>query len=96
LAGGEEIMEAIRIIKDEHRSLGAVLHGMLYLVHRTRTGATSRISTSSARWSTTSTPFPSASSSEGGRVSFGCCESDFRILPRFSISGIGETQAWRR
>jgi len=29
-------MEAIRIIKDEHRSLGAVLHGMLYLVHRTR------------------------------------------------------------
>jgi hemerythrin-like domain-containing protein len=29
-------MEAIRIIKNEHRSLGAVLHGMLYLVHRTR------------------------------------------------------------
>jgi len=36
LASGEENMEAIRIIKDEHRSLGAVLHGMLYLVHRTR------------------------------------------------------------
>jgi len=32
----EARMEAIRIIKDEHRSLGAVLHGMLYLVHRTR------------------------------------------------------------
>lgn len=29
-------MEAIRIIKDEHRSLAAVLHGMLYLVHHTR------------------------------------------------------------
>jgi hemerythrin-like domain-containing protein len=29
-------MEAIRIITDEHRSLAAVLHGMLYLVHRTR------------------------------------------------------------
>ena len=29
-------MEAIRIIKDEHRALAAVLHGMLYLVHRTR------------------------------------------------------------
>jgi hemerythrin-like domain-containing protein len=29
-------MEAIRIIRDEHRSLAAVLHGMLYLVHQTR------------------------------------------------------------
>ena len=29
-------MEAIRIIQDEHRSLAAVLHGMLYLVHETR------------------------------------------------------------
>ncbi|MGH8852021.1 MAG: hemerythrin domain-containing protein [Casimicrobiaceae bacterium] len=29
-------MEAIRTIKEEHRSLAAVLHGMLYLVHRTR------------------------------------------------------------
>lgn len=29
-------MEAIRIIRDEHRSLAAVLHGMLYLVHEIR------------------------------------------------------------
>jgi len=29
-------MEAIRIIHDEHRSLAAVLHGMLYLVHEIR------------------------------------------------------------
>ena len=29
-------MEAIRIIKDEHRSLSAVLHGMLYLVAEIR------------------------------------------------------------
>lgn len=29
-------MNAIGIIKDEHRSLAAVLHGMLYLVHQTR------------------------------------------------------------
>ena len=29
-------MQAIRIIRDEHRSLGAVLHGMLYLVHQIR------------------------------------------------------------
>jgi hemerythrin-like domain-containing protein len=29
-------MQAIRIIQDEHRSLGAVLHGMLYLVHQIR------------------------------------------------------------
>ena len=29
-------MDAIGIIKDEHRSLAAVLHGMLYLVHQTR------------------------------------------------------------
>ncbi|HEV2979339.1 MAG TPA: hemerythrin domain-containing protein [Casimicrobiaceae bacterium] len=29
-------MEAIRIIQDEHRSLAAILHGMLYLVHEIR------------------------------------------------------------
>jgi hemerythrin-like domain-containing protein len=29
-------MEAIRIIVNEHRSLAAVLHGMLYLVHQIR------------------------------------------------------------
>ena len=29
-------MEAIRVIQDEHRSLAAVLHGMLYLVHEIR------------------------------------------------------------
>ena len=29
-------MEAVRIIQDEHRSLAAVLHGMLYLVHEIR------------------------------------------------------------
>ena len=29
-------MQAIRIIQDEHRSLAAVLHGMLYLVHAIR------------------------------------------------------------
>ena len=29
-------MQAIRIIRDEHRSLAAVLHGMLYLVHQIR------------------------------------------------------------
>jgi hemerythrin-like domain-containing protein len=29
-------MRAIGIIRDEHRSLGAVLHGMLYLVHQIR------------------------------------------------------------
>ena len=29
-------MEAIRIIRDEHRSLAAVLHGMLYLVREIR------------------------------------------------------------
>ena len=29
-------MEAIRIIRDEHRSLGAVLHGMLYLIREIR------------------------------------------------------------
>jgi branched-chain amino acid transport system ATP-binding protein len=29
-------MEAIRIIVNEHRALAAVLHGMLYLVHRIR------------------------------------------------------------
>jgi hemerythrin-like domain-containing protein len=29
-------MQAIRIIQDEHRSLGAVLHGMLYLVREIR------------------------------------------------------------
>jgi hemerythrin-like domain-containing protein len=29
-------MQAIRIIHDEHRSLAAVLHGMLYLVHQIR------------------------------------------------------------
>jgi hemerythrin-like domain-containing protein len=29
-------MQAIRIIKDEHRALSAVLHGMLYLVHEIR------------------------------------------------------------
>ena len=29
-------MRAIRIIQDEHRSLAAVLHGMLYLVHDIR------------------------------------------------------------
>jgi hemerythrin-like domain-containing protein len=29
-------MQAIRIIQDEHRSLAAVLHGMLYLVHDIR------------------------------------------------------------
>ena len=29
-------MQAIRIIQDEHRSLAAVLHGMLYLVHEIR------------------------------------------------------------
>jgi hemerythrin-like domain-containing protein len=35
--GGQEIvMQADRIIHDEHRSLAAVLHGMLYLVHAIR------------------------------------------------------------
>jgi hemerythrin-like domain-containing protein len=29
-------MQSIRIIQDEHRSLAAVLHGMLYLVHEIR------------------------------------------------------------
>ena len=29
-------MQALRIIQDEHRSLAAVLHGMLYLVHEIR------------------------------------------------------------
>ena len=29
-------MQALRIIQDEHRSLGAVLHGMLYLVRQIR------------------------------------------------------------
>ncbi len=29
-------MQAIRIIQDEHRSLAAILHGMLYLVHQIR------------------------------------------------------------
>ena len=29
-------MQADRIIQDEHRSLAAVLHGMLYLVHDIR------------------------------------------------------------
>jgi hemerythrin-like domain-containing protein len=29
-------MDAIRVIQDEHRSLAAVLHGMLYLVHQIR------------------------------------------------------------
>ncbi len=29
-------MEAIRIIQDEHRSLAAVLHGMLFLVHEVK------------------------------------------------------------
>jgi hemerythrin-like domain-containing protein len=29
-------VQAIRIIQDEHRSLAAVLHGMLYLVHEIR------------------------------------------------------------
>jgi hemerythrin-like domain-containing protein len=29
-------MQAIRIIRDEHRSIAAVLHGMLYLVHEIR------------------------------------------------------------
>jgi hemerythrin-like domain-containing protein len=29
-------MEAIRIIQDEHRTLAAVLHGMVYLVHEIR------------------------------------------------------------
>jgi hemerythrin-like domain-containing protein len=29
-------VQAIRIIEDEHRSLAAVIHGMLYLVHDTR------------------------------------------------------------
>ena len=29
-------MQAIRIIQEEHRSLAAVLHGMLYLVHEIR------------------------------------------------------------
>ncbi len=29
-------MQSLRIIKDEHRSLAAVLHGMLYLVHEIR------------------------------------------------------------
>ncbi|HET7032824.1 MAG TPA: hemerythrin domain-containing protein, partial [Casimicrobiaceae bacterium] len=29
-------MQAIRIIQDEHRSLGAVLHGMLYLAREIR------------------------------------------------------------
>jgi hemerythrin-like domain-containing protein len=29
-------VEAIRIIRDEHRSLAAVLHGMLFLVHEIR------------------------------------------------------------
>jgi hemerythrin-like domain-containing protein len=32
----EKALESIRIIRDEHRSIAAVLHGMLYLVHRTR------------------------------------------------------------
>jgi hemerythrin-like domain-containing protein len=32
-------MQAIRIIHDEHRSLAAVLHGMLYLVHIRDRGA---------------------------------------------------------
>ncbi len=35
-------MQANRAIQDEHRSLAAVLHGMLYLVHQIRDrGATS-------------------------------------------------------
>jgi len=29
-------VQAIRIIQEEHRSLAAVLHGMLYLVHEIR------------------------------------------------------------
>jgi hemerythrin-like domain-containing protein len=29
-------MQSLRIIRDEHRSLAAVLHGMLYLVHEIR------------------------------------------------------------
>ena len=33
-------MQAIRTIQDEHRTLAAVLHGMLYLVHEIRDGAT--------------------------------------------------------
>jgi hemerythrin-like domain-containing protein len=32
----ERTVESIRIIHDEHRSLAAVLHGMLYLVRETR------------------------------------------------------------
>ena len=29
-------MQTDRVIQDEHRSLAAVLHGMLYLVHQIR------------------------------------------------------------
>ena len=29
-------MDAIAIIRDEHRSLGAVLHGLLYLIREIR------------------------------------------------------------
>src|SRR5450755_4091821 len=29
-------MQALRIIRDEHRGLAAILHGMLYLVHEIR------------------------------------------------------------
>ena len=35
-AGGGERVESIRIIRDEHRSLSAVLRGMLYLVREIR------------------------------------------------------------
>jgi hemerythrin-like domain-containing protein len=34
--GEQPRQDAIRIIEDEHRSLAAVLHGMLYLVRQTR------------------------------------------------------------
>src|SRR5215469_15337634 len=37
---GEGNLKALRIIHDEHRSLAAVLHGMLYLVNNVRSRGT--------------------------------------------------------
>ncbi len=36
MATESAMQRALRVIKDEHRSLSAVLHGMLYLVHAAR------------------------------------------------------------
>ena len=91
-------MRAIQIIEDEHRSLAAVLHGLLYLVREIRLRGAAPDFELLGRCSTTSTRFRSASTirKEDVRTCFdGCAERDpgaAQVLDRLEAGAPGRRE----